>query len=81
MTDDAAQVGRREAADQAFELYDHGDMVVGEAEGWETDTGTDTWERNVYIEMPNSDRTTKLRFVVRFQPNSPEVIESYYGGH
>jgi hypothetical protein len=69
---------RRENADQAFSLYDMGDMEVKDTGTWNT-IETDEWSMPVYVE--NADEpSVRLTFVVRFAPDSPEVADAYIAG-
>lgn len=72
---------RQGTADQAFELYDMGDMEVKDTGGWDT-IDKDEWNRAVFIEGAEGEdgcgTSTKLMFVVRFVPGSVEVSEAYF---
>jgi len=74
---------RRVNADQAFALYDMGDMEVKDTGTWQ-DQGGDEWSMPVFIEGPDGEdgygTSTKLTFVVRFVAGSAEVNEAYFAG-
>lgn len=66
---------RRQRADEAFALYDMGDMEVKDTGTWQR--AGDEWSMSVFIENGDSP-STKLTFVVRFLPCSTEVNEAYF---
>lgn len=66
---------RRSHADQAFALYDMGDMEIKDTGTWQQ--AGDEWSMPVYVE--NGDEpSTRLTFVVRFVPGSSEVNDAYF---
>lgn len=68
---------RPKQADQAYDLYDHGDMTVLSAGPWWS-LG-DQWLRIVLVGDDFQPKNPKpLVFVVRFQHGSDEVMEAYY---
>ncbi|MGH7174804.1 MAG: hypothetical protein ACREGR_00395 [Minisyncoccia bacterium] len=75
---------RQANADQAFELYDMGDMVVEDTSGWERVLGSDEMSRSVFVadevDADGYGVSKKLTFVVRFVPGSAEVSEAYFAG-
>lgn len=66
--EEAAKLGSRQLADQAFEDFDFGDARVVEHSGWETDGGGH-WRKSVFVRSPDrEDTATRLiTFVVRFR--------------
>lgn len=68
---------RRINADQAFELYDFGDMTVEATSGWVRDK-PDSWRQIVYLKGSDEGESQKHVFVVNFQTESTGVHEAYF---
>jgi len=65
---------RRIAADKAFAECDLGDEEVKGTGTWQSDK--DEWWMHVYLE--NGDEPSRrVIFVVKFKPDSVDVLESY----
>lgn len=68
---------RKARADQAFDLYDHGDMSILYKGAWEVQSCQ--WMRIVLVGDDFRPSNPKpLVFVVRFQADSDEVKDAYY---
>jgi hypothetical protein len=69
---------RLQNADQAFELYDKGDMQLDGSDGWDIDESRPIWTKNVYVRNPETKSSGVLVFVVRFNPVNDDVEEAYF---
>lgn len=69
---------RHDHADEAWALYDFGDMLVKDVRQWNYVMTADaaTWDRIFFTELQDGT-TTEQQFHVRFGEHSPEVIEAY----
>lgn len=74
---------RWSVANEAFQSYDMGDLVVEDTSGWEWSSGNNNvWSRTVFIanglDVEGHGNSRKCTFVVRFAPGSVEVQEAYF---
>lgn len=72
------ETDRKAAADQAYELYDHGDTAAVFEGDWQV--FNHLWMRTVVLETSKPMNPDVLVFGVLFDPNSrsAEVIDAYY---
>jgi hypothetical protein len=72
---------RRAAADQAFDLYDMGDMTIEDTGGWDWHA-PDEVKRAVFVadevDEDGHGVSMKLTFVVRFKAGTAEVEDAYF---
>ncbi len=67
---------RKARADQAYELYDHGDVPAAFESPWQV--FNHLWLRLVVIESSSPREPDVLVFGVWFEPDSDEVRDAYY---
>jgi hypothetical protein len=67
---------RKESADQAYALYDHGDIDAVFESDWQV--FNNLWMRIVVLETSKPMNPDVLVFGVWFEPESAEVHDAYY---
>lgn len=70
------ETDRKAAADQAYELYDHGDVGAVFESDWQV--FNHLWLRIVVLETSKPMEPDVLVFGVWFEPESAEVRDAYY---